>query len=147
MSFPGCFLAVIQQLSLQSPQFAIVPVLTGVAEGQSLQALVCFSLPLVHGPVLVLNQHQLMPRPICTVSPGVSPGQGCLPAWPAASAPSSPLQTPPSHVLQLPGLPPSLQPNPGAPWHSGFFAICNCKSIEMKQRTSAYSENLSCLLL
>lgn len=110
-------------------------VLTGVSGGQSLQAMVHLLHPLVHGPVLALNQHQLMPDPVCTISPGVSPGQGCLPTWLAASAPSSPLQTPVTHAATT--QPPlSLQPNPGAPWHSGFFAICNGKRIEMKQRTS-----------
>lgn len=73
------------------------------------------------------------------------PGQG-FPARPAASAPSSPLQTP---VTCTEGAwpPPSLQPNPGAPWNPGFFAICNCKRPEMKQKTSVYSENPSYLLL
>lgn len=92
------------------------PMMAGVGEGQSL--LVCFSLSLAHSPVLVLNQHEFLPFSICTVSPGASPGQGCLPA---ASAPSSPLQT--SRHTRCSCL---ACPVPPVPWRSvAFRFLCN----------------------
>lgn len=87
--------------------------------------------PRTHSPILVFNQHQLMQ--LC-----ISSARGGFPrtrfsCWPAVSAPPSPLQTPVICTEAAWPLP-CLQPNPGAPWNPGFFAICNCKRTEMKQR-------------
>ena len=51
--FPRCDPAALSTVCL------CASVLTAMGEGQSLQALVCFPLPLVRGPVLLLNQHRL----------------------------------------------------------------------------------------
>lgn len=142
LSFPGCFLTVIQQLSPVSTVCCCPSLLTVLEEGQSLLT-VLYLLPALPAPYWSSTSISSCSS-VLAMPAGAFPGQG-FPAWLAVSAPPSPLQTP-VICTEAAWPPPCLQPNPGAPWNPGFFAICNCKRTEMKQRTSVYSENLLCLL-
>lgn len=105
-------LAVIQQLSLQSLQFSTIPPCRlGWEEASRYRHWFVFHFPGYATPCWSSTSISSCLTPSAPL--GVSPGDGGLPAWLAASAPSSPLQTPITCAATA-RPPPSLQPNTGA---------------------------------